>query len=195
MFACVFLYLCAHRSALMAQHGARAEHYFIFASLGLSQRSSKKLDPAGNGLGAENRRNGGRKGIRVKQRIQKRRWNVGKGWNIKYKIRKWNKKLRGETIGGSKDQVTGGGVVKLAEKVKLKAKQSGCKDHSGTTRKKYQYIFHYTFEFKKKNENCQEYWLTSFVLMSLNVLGTYNETWNLITADRLVTSVPSRQST
>lgn len=99
VFACVFLYLCAHPSTLMAQHGARAEHYFISASLGLFQRSSKKLDPAGNGLGAENRRNGGRKGIRVKQRVQKRRRNVGKGWNTWLTERKnkrnWERKQSG----------------------------------------------------------------------------------------------------
>lgn len=189
MFACVFLYLCVHPSALMAQHGDRAGHYLISASLGLSQRSSKKLDPAGNGLGAENKR----KGIRVEQWIQKRRWNVGKGCNMWLTERKNKRNWELKQSGGSKDRVIGGGEVKLAEKVKLKARQSSCKDHCRTTRKKYQYVFDSTFDFQKTG-NCQELWLTSFVLMSLKVLGTHNKTWNLITADRLVTSALSRQS-
>lgn len=47
--------------ALTAHHGAPAERCCISASLGFSLRSSERPDPAGNGLGPENRKNGERK--------------------------------------------------------------------------------------------------------------------------------------
>lgn len=43
--------VCVLPSVLMAHHG---KHCRISASLGLSQRLSKRPDPAGNGLGTEN---------------------------------------------------------------------------------------------------------------------------------------------
>lgn len=70
MFVCVCAYVCVFirecvcfLPALTAHHGAPAEHCCISASLGLSLRSSKRPDPAGNGLGPENRKNGERMGI------------------------------------------------------------------------------------------------------------------------------------
>lgn len=57
-----FVCACALPFVLMAHHGAPAEHCCISASLGLSQRSSKRPDPAGNGLGTENGKTGKRKG-------------------------------------------------------------------------------------------------------------------------------------
>lgn len=54
--------MCVLPSVHMARHGAPAEHCCISASLGLSLRSSKRPDPAGSGLGTENRKNGERKG-------------------------------------------------------------------------------------------------------------------------------------
>lgn len=68
MFVCVltftFSYECVcFLPALTAHHGAPAEHCCISASLGLSLRSSERPDPAGNGLGPENRKNGERIGM------------------------------------------------------------------------------------------------------------------------------------
>lgn len=48
---------------LTGHHGAPAQHCCISASLGLSIRSSERLDPACNGLGLENRKNGERIGM------------------------------------------------------------------------------------------------------------------------------------
>lgn len=61
---CFFLYECVcFLPALTGHHGAPAEHCCISASLGLSLRSSERPDPAGNGLGPENRKNGERVGM------------------------------------------------------------------------------------------------------------------------------------
>lgn len=61
-YVCVFLMcvcvLGCFLPALTAHHGAPAEHCCISASLGLSPGSSKRPDPAGNGLGPENRKKG-----------------------------------------------------------------------------------------------------------------------------------------
>lgn len=62
-YVCVFFLWCVRvlgcfLPALTAHHGAPAEHCCISASLGLSPGSSKGPDPAGNGLGPENRKNG-----------------------------------------------------------------------------------------------------------------------------------------
>lgn len=57
---CFYTIVCVLPSVHMARHGAPAEHCCISASLGLSLRSSKRPDPAGSGLGTENRKNGER---------------------------------------------------------------------------------------------------------------------------------------
>lgn len=63
-YVCVFIRVCAcFLPALTVHHGSPAEHCCISASLGLSPRSSERLDPAGNRLGPEDRENGERIGM------------------------------------------------------------------------------------------------------------------------------------
>lgn len=77
--ACLYvcLRLCFYTNvglspALTAHHRAPVERYCISASLGLSLRSSERLDPAGSGLGPENREAGERIGTEeeVKQELR-----------------------------------------------------------------------------------------------------------------------------